>query len=583
MVLGTGTSLQLNTPPAPEADKDRLELLPAIAPWRQTFFRNLKDFLLFRDWPSLRGARTYDGWHTNFVFTNAPWTRIRESWWGHALACAVTFLICTSTLFLPRPVKEVNPFEHAHIQYYPTSDYLPPINSSAPRTHTSKKADPVYAKQEIISVRPEADNHTQTIITPPKVKLQHDVPLPNMAVWTADPVAPTAAAPAIQPKMIFPPAAQVVEPTPDVSKLRDKRSVTLQASAVEPIANDQSLRRNGQLNIAAPEVVAPAPALPVQAQRAAGLTTTDQVVPPAPTVPTGAMQAGTNGKTASPGLQPQVVPPAPSVGSVAGSGKATGQIIALSVRPADVRGPISIPAGNRNGEFAAGPGGKPGASGQPDSSSNATGDGAGKSNGTNSGPAGVYVAAPPPGASTAPVVGSKPQPAPTEMAKVQFPKMQHATVADLAKATKPMPTPAADRSPLADQYFGGKRYYSLTLNMPNLNSATGSWVVRFAELNEKHDSVPVLAPEAINKLDPIYPQELARDRVEGTVTLYAVIHRDGTVGEIKVVKSVDKLLDYAAMRALSGWRFLPGMKNGAPVDLEAIVDIPFRLKPVNPY
>jgi TonB family protein len=169
------------------------------------------------------------------------------------------------------------------------------------------------------------------------------------------------------------------------------------------------------------------------------------------------------------------------------------------------------------------------------------------------------------------------------MAKLQFPKMQHTTVADLARATKPMPTPAADRTPMADKYFGMKRYYSLTLNMPNLNSATGSWVVRFAELNENHDGIPVVAPVATNKLDPVYPQELARDRVEGTVTLYAVIRQDGTVANIRVLKSVDKLLDYAAMRALAGWRFVPGMKNGAAVDLEAIVDIPFRLKPISPY
>jgi TonB family protein len=582
MVFGTGTSLQLNTPPEPEVAENSLDLLPAIEPWSGTFLRNLKDFLLLRDWPTLREGVAYDGWRTNFVLTNAPWTRIRESWWGHGLIAAVTVLICTSTLFLEPPVKAVNPFEHAHIQYYPTSDYLPPINSSAPRPHSTKKADPVFAKQEIISVRAEAANHTQTIITPPKVKLQHDVALPNMAVWTSDPVAPTAAAPAIQPKMVFSPAAQVVEPTPDVNRLRDKRSVSLQASAVEPIANDQSLRRAGQINLA-PDVVAPAPSLPMPSQRASGLTVAQQVVPPTPNLPTGAMQAGANGKTVSPGLQPQVVPPAPSVGSVAGSGKATGQIIALSVKPADVRGPISIPAGNRNGEFAAGPNGKPGASGQPESSSSSSGNGAGKTSGTNSGPAGVYVAAPPTGAGTAPVVGTQPQPAPTELAKLQFPKMQHTTVADLAKATKPVSTPAADRSVLADKYFGMKRYYSLTLNMPNLNSATGSWVVRFAELQEKRDGVPLMAPEAINKLDPIYPQELARDHVEGTVTLYAVIHRDGSVGDIKVVKSVDKLLDYAAMRALSGWRFLPGMKNGAAVDLEAIVDIPFKLKAITPY
>ena len=33
--------------------------------------------------------------------------------------------------------------------------------------------------------------------------------------------------------------------------------------------------------------------------------------------------------------------------------------------------------------------------------------------------------------------------------------------------------------------FGNRKFYSVTLNMPNLNSAGGSWVIRFAELD--HD------------------------------------------------------------------------------------------------
>ncbi|ABF39815.1 TonB-like protein [Candidatus Koribacter versatilis Ellin345] len=614
--MASGTQLNLSRTPEPSSTEPTLALLPAIESGRTVFFRNLGDFLCFRDWPRPFDRSRYEGWLTNYVLTAPAWTRIRESYWGHVLVVVATFAICTSAWFLEPPVRPISPFEHAHIQYYPTSDYLPAINSKAPRPHTSKKADPVYAKQEIISVRPNADNHTQTVITPPNVKLQHDVPLPNMAVWTSDPVAPTAASPAVQPKMTFPLAAQVVEPTPDISKLRDKRTINLQSSAVEPVANDRTLRPNGQLNVSAlqPSVVAPAPSLPVPAQRASGLTV-GEVVPPAPTV--SAKKSGVTGIGSlqpqaippapnAPGIaqhgvpngtpQPQVVPPQPSVGGIAGSnGKPTGQIIALSVHPTDVHGPISVPAGNRNGEFSAGPSGRPGATGQPESSGNESGPGAGKNgnssgagngSGKENGPAGIYVSAPPEGANPAPVVGKTPSPAPatTEMAKLQFPKMQHATVADLAKATKPMPATTAPeaRNPLADKVFAGKRYYALTLNMPNLNSSTGSWVVRFAELNDRRDGIPVLAPVATSKLDPVYPQALVHYHIEGTVTLYAVIRQDGTVADIKVLRSLDKDLDYSAMRALAGWRFVPGMKNGTAVDLEAIVDIPFHLKPINP-
>ena len=124
--------------------------------------------------------------------------------------------------------------------------------------------------------------------------------------------------------------------------------------------------------------------------------------------------------------------------------------------------------------------------------------------------------------------------------------------------------------------FGSKKYYSLVLNMPNLTSATGSWIVRFAELKQSDNKVAIAAPVALSKVDPAYPAEAMRDNVEGTVTLYAVIHTDGSVSGIKVLDSVDPRLDEAAVRALSRWLFRPGTKAGEPVELEAVVQIPFR-------
>jgi len=122
----------------------------------------------------------------------------------------------------------------------------------------------------------------------------------------------------------------------------------------------------------------------------------------------------------------------------------------------------------------------------------------------------------------------------------------------------------------------------MSLNMPNLNSAGGSWVIRFAEIatnnNSAKDRAELVAPEAIQKVDPAYPAELMRQNVEGTVTLYAVIHSDGTVGGVRVLRGVDERLDAYASTALSRWHFRPATKNGSAVDLEAVVVIPFRVK-----
>jgi TonB family protein len=129
---------------------------------------------------------------------------------------------------------------------------------------------------------------------------------------------------------------------------------------------------------------------------------------------------------------------------------------------------------------------------------------------------------------------------------------------------------------LEKKVFGLRKFYSLTLNMPNLNSSGGSWVIRFAELKDDGQKGELTAPVATHKTDPAYPLELMRHNVQGTVTLRAVIHSDGSVGDVSVLRSVDDQLDHYACAALSRWRFLPATKNGNAVDLEAVVMIPFR-------
>ena len=114
--------------------------------------------------------------------------------------------------------------------------------------------------------------------------------------------------------------------------------------------------------------------------------------------------------------------------------------------------------------------------------------------------------------------------------------------------------------------------------MPNLSSAGGSWVIRFAELAEHPAPGELLAPVALEKVDPAYPPQLIEDRVEGTVTLYAVIRSDGKVEGVRVLHSVGDRLDANARTALERWQFRPATKNGAPVDLEAVIQIPFKVR-----
>jgi TonB family protein len=126
--------------------------------------------------------------------------------------------------------------------------------------------------------------------------------------------------------------------------------------------------------------------------------------------------------------------------------------------------------------------------------------------------------------------------------------------------------------------FGPKRIYTLRFSMANLSSATGSWVLSFAELVgvAAQPAAELSGPMALRKVDPKYPPELRDGHVEGEVILYAVIRADGTVDSIQLVKGIDPTLDANAMQALAQWKFRPAERQGVPVDIEAVVRIPFR-------
>jgi len=133
-----------------------------------------------------------------------------------------------------------------------------------------------------------------------------------------------------------------------------------------------------------------------------------------------------------------------------------------------------------------------------------------------------------------------------------------------------------------EQIFGPKRVYRMRIDMPNLNSATGSWILNFSELGSNTGGPHVAGgddvngPEPLRKVDPRYPPTLIDEHVEGEVVLYAVIRQDGSVDSIQLVRGIDEQLDANAMHALSQWKFRPATKEGEPVELEAIVHIPFR-------
>lgn len=86
----------------------------------------------------------------------------------------------------------------------------------------------------------------------------------------------------------------------------------------------------------------------------------------------------------------------------------------------------------------------------------------------------------------------------------------------------------------------------------------------------------VMPPRLLEKVPPEYPPEARAAGIEGKVVLEAVIGKDGTVRDIKVLRSIPQL-DGAALRALRQWRYDPATLHGEPVDVFFTVIIEFGL------
>ena len=557
--------MQVLEPEMETPNRNSLQLLVELEPRGRAFWSSVAAALR-----PVRPVRESELglWRDVFVRRGMPWGRFLQSVVLHSGAFALIWML--SPAWLNQQDVAVSPtFDRSSVITYSPEEYLPPLDTGAADPAPPAKGDPEYARQPILSVPPEADNRRQTIVAPPDVRLNHDVALPNIiAMSDPAPVVPLEATRAPLNRLAAPetqvvaPAPEldtaqsrvvhsaltspIIAPPPEVTSTRTRGMAGPDASVVEPPPDvaRSTAGRAGALNIGPSQVVAPAPQLTVAQQHTVS-------------------GRGTGGLPSG-GIQP--VAPPPSVGGAGGSG-ASGRLIALGIHPVAPTGPVATPGGNRRGTFAANPTGKPGAAGTPGSaqglSTKASGNGA---NGSNGGPRG--------------------------RADGSLPSGLHVGAADsngntgeIAKATRPhVGSSTKTAAPVSEdnitdvdrQVFGGKRFYSMTSNTPNLNSSTGSWVIRFAELKSGQQAGELSAPDAIQKSDPGYPIELMRSNVQGTVTLYAVIHSDGTVGEIRVLTSPDDRLDALAKSALARWKFRPATKDGQPVALEAVVMIPFR-------
>ena len=110
------------------------------------------------------------------------------------------------------------------------------------------------------------------------------------------------------------------------------------------------------------------------------------------------------------------------------------------------------------------------------------------------------------------------------------------------------------------------------INIPQGRLGTGASMGQIFDISQL-DKIPTPTVQG----RPIYPFEMRRAGITGTVTVQFIVQKNGTVRDAYALKSTQREFEAEAVKAVSKWKFKPGQRGGAPVDTRMNVDIVFSL------
>jgi TonB family protein len=448
--------------------------------------------------------------------------------------------------------------------WYDFRQKLPDVSpADTPTASRRPRAEVKIASQEIVAGAATAPHAKQFIWQPaPKVEIQQDLRSPNLLAYRPSEIAAPHVEPPPKPKMFVPPPET---PKPETADPK------LEAPPEIKVARAM----NGAGNLGNTLGVLPARPQPRAFVAPRAGQTVVKSTPALPAPPT--VQASLNNGVAAP-LRPELSKPArrafvpPTLGAkpspfggplsdapaLSASAPSSINIAIVGLNPSST--PVPLPEGSRNTQFSGGP------------EQRATGGSGGTVQGAELVVPGLLIRSGTPDAKPGMVARS----APTSQQNLQA-----ALHANLPEAPAAGPHPTATRiSNVPDPMLSGRAIYAMTVQMPNTTSYSGSWLIWFAERREISGRTGSLsAPVPLRKVDPKYIASAVEDRIEGKIRLAAVIRIDGHVDSVKLLQPLDDRLDQSAAEAIDKWRFEPAVRNGQPVEVDAVIEIPFHLAP----
>ena len=88
----------------------------------------------------------------------------------------------------------------------------------------------------------------------------------------------------------------------------------------------------------------------------------------------------------------------------------------------------------------------------------------------------------------------------------------------------------------------------------------------------------ITPPTLVKEVRPTYTDAARRQSIEGDVVLEIVVRQDGSVGNVRVRRSLGAGLEQKAIDAVRQWRFAPAKRRGSAVDVVVDVSVGFKLR-----
>lgn len=481
--------------------------------------------------------------------------RIRPT--SFVLSILFHVVVVSGLLLLPRiesqdqardkPIYDqlIKPDEKKIIWYAPPKKELPEVSAQQRIGTFPTPRAPAKSEVAIIATAPKPKSVKQFIWQPvPKVEIHQDLPAPNIIARAAMAIPAPPPPPIPKPKVDKPDTQGVKSPQANISPPTPNGDVN---KAEQTNAQPVEIPKPRKAFVPPPPLERPAH-LPIPVQ------TADLPPPDANITGTAAARAALPDGLGAPSFSKGAPPPPngpPGPTNEAGNGKVDLAVVGL--HPSD-KG--RVPDGSRPGQFAQ----------APTVGEIATGEVKGGIGVPNLTIHDDRKAVPPPHVD-----------APRKMV------LYSDRLRSLPVSTLSVPLRPASRTipPSIEARFRGRNVYTMVIPIENLPEYTTDWIIWFAE----HDSKPG-APDVLNVRAPIPLRKFesvemvpAGARRELRVQIAGVITKEGKLEVRNLLRNLTPAYENAVLRDMESWEFKPATRDGAPVDIDIVLEIPFSLPP----